>query len=231
MTEKSFNLYRNIKRCASSKGNSDIDLESLSRSALEIAGESHEIKKDNQRILSGLSRLISDESFSEYVPIHKIIQLAVNSNKKYATILNKEISFTSQLEGEHPSYHVYVILSIVNNLLANAVEAIQNEGNIHIQLYREEDQLIFIIQDNGPGIKNKIINIIFEPGFTTKYGEDGSASTGIGLSYVKSIVMKLHGKIMIKNNQNGHGATFTVQLPIESLALERMNEHELLSSR
>lgn len=201
VTEKSYNLYRSLK----------IDENNLSKVALEIAGESHEIKKDNQRILSGLARLISDENVVEYVAIQKIIHLSIHSNAKYAVTLKKDISITYTIQGEHPPYHLYMTLSMINNLVTNAIEAIDHKGHIHLHLYHMENGLIIEVQDDGPGIKREHMDLIFEPGFTSKYDEDGSASTGIGLSYVKSLVTNLHGDITMQSGTNG--VIFTITLP------------------
>ena len=152
----------------------------LTQMALKIAGETHEIKKDNQRILSGLSRLITDKSFSEHMEINKIVDLAVTSNNKYARSLKKDIKIISHTQGEHPRYHVYQILSMINNLIANAIEAIEHEGKIYISVRRADDMAEFQITDNGPGIPNNQMHLVFKPGFTNKYDHDGSAVTGIG---------------------------------------------------
>lgn len=213
VTEKSYNLYKSLK---------DIDnisnlQKNLSKTALEITGESHEIKKDNQRILSSLSKLISEESFSEYMSMNAILDIAINSNKNYAATLEKEITFSQTIEHKDAEYHVYITLSLINNLLANAVEAIENKGNISLNVFYAKENIIFQIKDDGLGVKDSNAKVIFEPGFTTKYDINGSASTGIGLSYVQSLVEKLDGAITIENNANLKGVMFTVTLPEISL--------------
>src|SRR5699024_12677993 len=89
------------------------------------------------------------------------------------------------------TYHVYMTLSIINNLVTNAIEAIDTIGTIHINLINSNKKLIIEISDNGLGIKDAHTDIIFEPGFTTNYDAHGNDSTGFGLSYVDSLVSKL----------------------------------------
>ena len=103
----------------------------------------HEIKKDNQRIFAGLSKLLLDKNVAEYVEGHELAEMIVRINEKYAEMLEKDIRFSKHIEGEHAAYHVYTVLSIFNNLAANAVEAIEDKGVIIIKLYKR-DQHIFL---------------------------------------------------------------------------------------
>src|SRR5690625_5280994 len=119
-----------------------------------------------------------------------IIQIAISSNKNYAHALNKEITFSHEVADKTNTYHVYMTLSIINNLVTNAIEAIDTIGTIHINLINSNKKLIIEISDNGPGIKDAHTDIIFEPGFTTKYDLNVNASTVIELSYVYSLVIK-----------------------------------------
>lgn len=67
--------------------------QTLSKKALRIAGDIHEVKKDNQRIFAGLSKTISNESFQNYMKAEELIELIVRINKKYADSLHKQITF------------------------------------------------------------------------------------------------------------------------------------------
>ena len=59
---------------------------------------------------------------------------------------------------------MYTVLSIFNNLVANAVEAIEDRGLIHIKLYKREQHVIFEVIDDGPGITQKYKKLVFKPG-------------------------------------------------------------------
>lgn len=215
VTEKSYNLYRKLKNIDNLSF--DFKQNNLAKLALEITGESHEIKKDNQRILSGLSRLISEKNLSEYMYLNDIVNIAINSNKNYVKTLDKEINFTQTIRENDLKYHVYNTLSLINNLITNAAEAINNSGIINLDVDFSRDNIVFQVSDDGPGIKNDNLEVIFKPGFTTKYDSDGSASSGIGLSYVTSLTEQLNGTITVQNNAHSTGASFTMTLPINSL--------------
>ncbi|RBW68054.1 sensor histidine kinase, partial [Bacillus taeanensis] len=109
------------------------------------------------------------------------------------------------------------ILSIINNLVANAVEAIQDTGTITICIDKQHEWVEFYIYDDGPGISDKYRELIFKPGFTTKYDHLGKPSTGIGLTYVKETVEKLNGEVTIQRGSEGTGSVFTIRLPIDHL--------------
>ena len=66
-------------------------------------------------------------------------------------------------------------------------------GVIRIKLYKREQNVIFEVIDNGPGIVQKYKKLVFKPGFTSKYDQTGTPSTGIGLSYIDEMVTELGG--------------------------------------
>jgi two-component system, sensor histidine kinase YcbA len=183
--------------------------------ALEIAGLVHEIKKDNQRIYAGLSKLMSSENLQDYMNIEQLSRIMFKSNRRYAELLKKDVSFSLHVEGEHPPYHVYLVLSLINNLIANSVEAIQQVGHVSLHVKRRNQSVEFLVCDNGPGIAPKLKEVIFKEGFTTKYDASGNSSTGIGLSYVKQTVEKCGGHIKLMDNYKE--TAFIVELPIDAL--------------
>ncbi|MCG3714612.1 HAMP domain-containing histidine kinase [Aliarcobacter butzleri] len=105
---------------------------------------------------------------------------------------------------------------VILNLLTNAKDAVLEnkiENPLIIIQTKIDDEYIYIsIKDNGLGIKEEIINKIFEPYFTTK---DEGKGTGIGL-YMSKIIIEnnMNGKIEVKNEQNG--ANVIIKLPIKN---------------
>ncbi|MFF2450030.1 ATP-binding protein [Neobacillus sp. NPDC058068] len=215
-TRDAYNLYRSLKNIENKKDAK----EGLSQTALKIAGQTHDIKKDNQRILSGLSRLIADKDFSEYMEVNELLNIAVKSNWKYANLLGKDIEILLDIQGKHPNYHIYKVLSIMNNIVGNAIEAIKKDGIITINVRRDHDIVEFQIRDNGPGIAQNLIHLVFKPGFTTKYDSSGRSSTGIGLTYVRELVEKLEGEIILQSEVGKlSGSYHKIRLPICKLTL------------
>jgi signal transduction histidine kinase len=75
-------------------------------------------------------------------------------------------------------------------------------------LFRSGDTAVIMISDNGPGICEDDLPLIFEPFFTRK-----GAGTGLGLSITQRIVEEHHGKIRVESLPR-KGTTFTIVLPI-----------------
>lgn len=214
ITRDCYELYRSIKEQVPKEWAGR-----YSKQALSIAGQVHEVKKDNQRIYAGLSKLISDENERDYMPLGELISIIVRAQEKYASLLGKTIRFESHVMIPYLACHIYTTLSLVNNLVANAVEAIKDKGSISIQVSLSESRecIQFSVADNGPGIQVKDPTLLFMPGFTTKYDESGKPSTGIGLCYIKEVIDNLEGSIEITEKREQKETYFTIRLPIASI--------------
>lgn len=103
---------------------------------------------------------------------------------------------------------------VLLNLLNNAIDAVDKEGEITIKTtYDPEKGEVFIsFTDTGGGIPAKDLQRVFDPFFTTKRTGQG---TGLGLSISYGIVEKLGGRITVESEE-GKGSTFTVILPLET---------------
>lgn len=207
LTRNSYELYRILKDAHSP----------LSPVVLDIAGKIHEIKKDHQRIHSGLTKLMVEGTVADFMHISDILNVVVASNSSYKDLLEKKIRFKINVAGEHVPYQTYLLLSIINNLVSNAVEAIEKSGVITITISKETELLVISVSDNGPGIAEKHKKFIFQPGFTTKFDCAGNASNGIGLPYVKGVIHDLGGTIQLLETKEQTGVTFRIELPIDKL--------------
>lgn len=153
ITRESYELYRELQQDESLK-----DREHYARQALRISGQVHEIKKDSQRIFAGLSKLIDAESGVHYMASQELGELIIRTNSKYAQSLDKSIRFTLDVDPLLPKLHVYTVLTLINNLTANAVEAMRDDGRIDVSircLPGKEDIASFSVTDNGPGIPQR----------------------------------------------------------------------------
>lgn len=186
----------------------------LGMDLLRMAEEIHEVKKDSQRIQAGISSLVRQEATEGFMLIGDVVNLVVQSNTKYASHLGKVIKFKSNCWESWRTTHYYSILSLLNNIVSNSVEAIIYEGVIEIQIYRKKNLLIIQIQDDGPGIQPQDRELIFKPGFTSKYDPEGNPSTGIGLSHVVTILNDLSGSVRVSDSDSG-GALFQITLPVD----------------
>ncbi len=95
------------------------------------------------------------------------------------------------------------------NLLVNAGQSIEKQGEIRISTGYSSDEVWVEIADNGCGITPEHMNRLFEPFFTTKPVGQG---TGLGLSVSYGIVKKHDGRIEV-DSEPGQGTRFRVILP------------------
>lgn len=205
ITASGFDLYRQLK----SQG---YRAESLQ--ALHIAQEIHEVKKDSQRIYAGISKIVGEKSFGPF-RMSELLHYIEDGNRKYGELLGKEIHFKVSLDTDFQTKEHIALLALLNNLTANAIEAIEDQGVISIAIQQQLDDTVITVCDNGKGISQSDITIIFEPGYTTKYNMDGVAATGIGLSHVAELVNKLNGFISVEsNNQN---TMFKITIPTQTI--------------
>ena len=106
----------------------------------------------------------------------------------------------------------FQISQAFNNMIKNAVEAVSNIPNpsISVDLFEYNNQIKFIVKDNGIGIDENKISKYFEPYFTTK-----DKGVGLGLSIVKKIVEDHGGIIKIEKNKNMTGTTALIVFDIQ----------------
>jgi PAS domain S-box-containing protein len=96
------------------------------------------------------------------------------------------------------------------NLIANARQAMPNGGIVRVEARREGGFAVATVSDDGPGIEPAVLERIFEPFFTTKRLTGG---TGLGLS-VSFGIAESHGGTLTVASEPGHGAAFTLRLPV-----------------
>src|SRR5580704_9680814 len=95
---------------------------------------------------------------------------------------------------------------VIENLLKNALDAMEGKGNIEVKIKDEPQDVIIDISDTGKGISPGNIHRVFDPGFTTK-----KRGWGLGLSLSKRIMESYHkGELFVKQSDIGRGTTFRI---------------------
>jgi len=94
------------------------------------------------------------------------------------------------------------------NLLINASHAMNRDGNMNIDILRENSHAVIKFKDDGCGIENGNLDKIFDHLYTTK----GKKGTGLGLSVSKDIIKK-HGGNITAESRPGEGTTFIIKIP------------------
>ncbi len=99
------------------------------------------------------------------------------------------------------------LCSVLINLLENAVQASSQGDEILLSCDLVEDDVVFKVCDDGPGIDNTLREHLFEPFFTTR-----SEGTGLGLAIVRTVIQSMGGCVEV-NSEAGNGSEFIIYLP------------------
>jgi two-component system sensor histidine kinase PilS (NtrC family) len=92
------------------------------------------------------------------------------------------------------------------NLLGNAADATSGGGQVRVQVWREDEKVLVVVEDSGAGIAPEDLPRIFDPFFTTK-----ERGTGLGLAIVHRIV-EAHGGLLEVSSEVGRGSAFKITL-------------------
>ncbi len=169
-----------------------------------------ELEKDVNRL-----RLVSDRFGKigsipqlEKTDLVKHINTMIEYMRKRAT---GKINF---LLNTHGQTEVNAMISaplfdwVIENLLKNALDAMEGKGAITIDLKKEKEMVNIDVTDTGKGISAQNITKVFKPGFTTK-----KRGWGLGLSLSRRIIEQYHkGEIFVKSSEPGKGTTFRIVL-------------------
>jgi signal transduction histidine kinase len=176
----------------------------------ELAGlVQGEVKRINETVQDFLRfarpEPIQPESF-EIQPFLEMVE------KQYQYLLNERninLTIKSGWQGK-VSWDKRQIRQVFLNIIQNAIDAINKEGNIILSLELiNVNEVEVKISDDGPGMLNDIRSNIFNLYFTTK-----AKGTGIGLSIVQRIIYE-HGGIITVESESDKGTSFIIRLPIQ----------------
>lgn len=161
------------------------------------------------RILSEFSKFARLPNMrAEFKSLNPVIEDCINFFHGH-----EGVTFHLDLDKSIPDtyFDKMLLRQALTNLIQNAIDAVENNGNIYVAstLMRDDSDFIRIsIKDDGVGIREEDREKIFEPTFSTK--EKG---TGLGLTIVEKIILEHHGKVYL-NSTPDKGSEFIVELPV-----------------
>ena len=186
--------------------------ETLSRKALGVAKDIHEIKKEYLLILRGLSEALDLNLKDEGMYLTDILTVLKQSLTTESSDKKADISFQIQ-ENLYTENH-YFLMSVFRNLLTNAIEASEKDNpQIHVIQSTDADSYLFDVTDDGPGILPEDLEQIFSPGFSTKINfTTGEISRGLGLNLVQDLIKnQWNGEIQVSSVPGC--TTFHIRIP------------------
>ena len=124
--------------------------------------------------------------------------------------------------GEGPVVPVQVdrdrIIQVLTNLLGNALTYTPPGGRVVVRCAAHENLASLTVSDNGVGIAAADLPLVFERFFRVPGLDRPPGGSGIGLTVAAGIARAHHGGIRAESNGLGHGATFTLDLPVNAAA-------------
>ncbi len=121
----------------------------------------------------------------------KLVEIQLKSPEKVTALLNEQLYSW-----------------VIENLIKNAIDAMDGKGKISIDISPENKVVNIDISDTGKGIPASKFKAVFNPGYTTK-----KRGWGLGLSLAKRIIEQYHkGKIFVKSSKLNKGTTFRIVL-------------------
>jgi signal transduction histidine kinase len=103
------------------------------------------------------------------------------------------------------------IKQVVLNLVTNALDSLDENGEVRVEIGEQDGQAQILVRDNGCGMTAEVLQHLFEPFFTRRRTGQG---IGLGLSITYRIIADHQGTIAVHSAGPGEGATFDVRLPI-----------------
>ena len=184
--------------------------------ARQYAGDIVEYSKSIKNIvvdLTGYSRTAEREYLTTVdlrATIGDAVRLVCRSIQASEDVVQLDVQ-----EGLYLQARTNEIQQIFVNLVKNAIEAVdevpERKGQVRINAHADDSGVTIEVSDNGPGISEDQVSVIFDPFYTTKAPGSG---TGLGLNIVYRIVTKYRGNIIVRSDE-AEGTSFTLHFPAD----------------
>lgn len=196
----------------------DIGFSFITEDSFQLLEDSLEGIARIKKIIQSLMNFIQLDMKSRFKlnDFNKIVSDAVLPlEKEFRDITNIELKLGDLQEITCDSIQIN---QAIYHIVINAIEAIReskskNKGNVKIQTYLIDDFITCDIWNDGPEIKEEIINKIFDPFFTTKTVGEG---TGLGLNICYDIIVNKHNGDLRVESSNDVGTRFIIRLPLDN---------------
>ena len=170
-----------------------------------------EMDKDVKRLSTIASRFskIGSRPQMEDADLAEVVS---NSARYMSTRISSRVKLTVEGADEPMDVRMSAPLIewVMENLIKNAVDAMEAQGAIDISMSRQGNMAEILVTDTGKGMSRKMRKNVFRPGFTTN-----KRGWGLGLTLAKRIIEQYHsGQICVASSDPGRGTTFRILLPL-----------------
>ena len=188
----------------------------------KLEGYFSRITESGERLLNLLNDLLDlskmeagkmDMNFVES-NLLSLVEQAINEQKARITELEIKTEIHYQIGKTAAVFDKIRIYQVITNFLSNAIKYTAANGLISFYITKLKDELQLEIRDQGIGIPEHEIEIIFNKFQQSSLTEDGSGGAGLGLAICKEIIEGHHGIIGVNNSPEG-GAVFYFNIPLK----------------
>jgi len=186
--------------------------------SLSLQDLTQQIERSTGRIAE-LVNAVKSYSYEGRAPVQDVdIHEGLESTLTMLSHKLKGITMIREYDRSLPRIPAYgnELNQVWTNLIDNAIDAVDGQGEIRIRTCRDDDHILVEIHDNGPGIPEQVREHLFEPFFTTKGVGKG---TGLGLIISYRIVADRHRGELEFESKSGH-TVFLARLPMTRDALD-----------
>lgn len=182
-----------------------------------------------QRLIGNIIDLTKMESGFYNIKLSKhnvvnVIEDLFMKIEKYSSKKDISIIFDTDNEEIYTYIDRQEIERVMLNLLSNCIKFTPNGGEIRLNIYDKENEFKIVVEDNGIGIPENKIGVIFEEfGQADKTLSRKAEGSGIGLSIVKNLVELHDGNIRVKSKEN-QGTQFIITIPIKNTIKDSYQE-------
>ncbi len=149
----------------------------------------------------------------EAVPLARVIEAAIEQVQPQAEMkqvqLHLDLADSSFVYGDQRRLE-----QVISNLLWNAIKFTEANGHVRVSLRRVDRKMFLSVSDTGVGIPQAFLPYVFEWFRQADPRGRSQAGLGLGLGIVRHIVQLHGGGVRAESAGEGHGATFTVTLPV-----------------
>jgi signal transduction histidine kinase len=153
--------------------------------------------------------------YNEHIELVSLTKEVVLSLKPQAEKLQADMSMTIPDDFVHVLGDRQHLVSVLYNLVDNALKYRNDNPAINISLKTEEGFAIWKVKDNGPGIAKEYLRKVFDKFFRVPQNDRHDVKGyGLGLAYVEEVVKQMNGTITVES-ETQKGSTFIVKLPLD----------------
>jgi signal transduction histidine kinase len=170
-----------------------------------IVGETDRLSKSVTQLLSFASKSLPA---SAPCRADELVRSVSSLFRPEADKRSIDLQYRSDANVELDGVQTAAIRDALSNLVLNALQSTPVGGTVAIELTANDTEIIFTINDSGPGIALEMQAKIWEPFFTTR-----QRGTGLGLAIVRKRMEEAEGSARLVPSRNGQGARFELRLP------------------